>query len=249
MAFVRQLHPISRDVDPHTIYADVEFPPREDRPYLALNFVTSVDGHATVDGRASGLGSAVDRDVMRQLRARADALLVGAGTLRAEPIDPRVPAEAARLREAAGRSPQPLFVLMTAFGMLPERKRFHPPDVQALILTGGSANLARLREIDPDADVVVLGDTRIDPIDAMRHLRSRGVGSVLCEGGPTLAGSLVAAGVVDELFVTVAPSLVGGSGLRLLEGALGAATDTISLDLLSVFEQDSELFLRYHLRR
>ncbi len=248
MALVRQLHPVSRDIDPGDIYADVAFPALPDRPYLALNFVTSVDGRVTVDGRASGLGSVVDRAVMRQLRARADALLVGAGTVRAEAIDPRVPPELAQAREASGRPPQPLLILITASAALPDRKFLHLRDVRKLVLTVGSADVVSLRRTAPDIEIVVLSDNCIELPDAMRYLRSRGVASVVCEGGPTLAGGLVAAGLVDELFVTVAPALVGGPGLRLIESPLGVSLGKIPLDLVSAYEQNAELFLRYHLR-
>jgi riboflavin-specific deaminase-like protein len=249
MGSVRQIHPVSRDIEPRQIYADAQFAPRPDRPYLALNFVTSLDGRVTVGGRAAGLGSAVDRQTMRQLRARADALLVGAGTLRAEPIDPRVPPDLADLRETDGRPPQPLFVLITAFGSLPDRKVFHMADVQRLILSPRSADANRLRRIDPEAEIVVLGESWVDLAEAMRYLRGRGIRSVMCEGGPSLAGGLMAAGLVDELFLTVAPTLVGGAGLRLLEGSFAAGGQQVAVDLVSAFEQNGELFLRYHLLR
>jgi len=249
MRFVRQIHPISRDIDPWQVYADVQFASHPARPYLALNFVTSLDGRVTVNGRAAGLGSAVDRAIMRQLRARADALLVGAGTLRAEPIDPRVPPALAQSRESEGRPPQPLFVLITAFGSLPDRKLFHMPDVQRLIVSPRSADMDRLRRIDPEAEIVVLGETWVDLAEAMRYLRGRGIGSVICEGGPSVAGGLMAAGLVDELFLTVAPTLVGGAGLRLLEGPFAAGGQKVAVNLVSAFEQDGELFLRYYLQR
>jgi riboflavin-specific deaminase-like protein len=249
MAFVRQLHPVSRDVDPREIYADVEFPARSDRPYVALNFVTSLDGRVAVDGRASGLGSPVDRQVMRQLRARADALLVGAGTVRAEAIDPRVSPELAHAREAAGRAAQPLFVVISASAVLPDRKLFHRPEIQSLILTVRTADGEALQKMAPAAEVAVLGDTWVDLTEAMHFLKSRGMASVLCEGGPTVAGGLIAAGLVDELFVTVAPAIIGGVGPRLVEFLPGVANEKIPLDLVSVVEEDGELFVRYHLRR
>ena len=247
MGPVRQLHPISQDVDLRQTYRDLDFPVRPDRPYLALNFVTSVDGRVTVDGRATGLGSAVDRDLMRQLRSHADALLVGAGTLRAEAIDPRVPTELADQREAGGRPRQPAFVLITATAELPDRKLFRMSEVPRLILTTRNADVDRIRHIDEAAEVVILGDSWIDTAEAMRYLRSRGIGSVICEGGPGLAGELVAGDLADELFVTVAPSVVGGKGLRLVEGPLAGVARKRSLDLLSVYEHGAELFLRYRL--
>jgi 2,5-diamino-6-(ribosylamino)-4(3H)-pyrimidinone 5'-phosphate reductase len=249
MALVRQIFPITRDLDPRTLYTDLDFSPPGDRPFLVLNFVTSVDGRVAVDGRASGLGSKVDRDVMRQLRGRADALLLGAGTLRAEAVDPRVPVEIAEERRARGQGAQPLLVLITASGDLPQRKLFQLRDVPRLILTIRTAPSAQLRGLDSHAEIHPIGDTSIDLAAAMGYLHGRGIGSVVCEGGPTLAGGLVARDLVDELFVTVAPRLVGGSGPRLLEGSLSGATGGAGLDLVTAFEEAGELFLRYRVVR
>ncbi len=247
MAPVRQIYPFAREIEVHETYRDVDFPVRPDRPYMVLNFVMSVDGRVAVNGRAGSLGSVVDRELMRQIRGGADALLIGAGTLRAEAIDPRVPPEIAERRKSAGRSPQPLFVLITASGKVPDRKLFHMAEVPRLVLGSRTAKLGWLQETDPEAEVETFDQGWVDLSDAFRYLRSRGIRSVVCEGGPTLAGDLAARGLVDELFLTVAPKIVGGAGPRVLEGVLAITPQESRLDLVSVHENEGELFLRYRL--
>jgi len=140
-------------------------------------------------------------------------------------------------------------VLLSASANLPDRKLFHLPGVPVVILTVRVADVGQLKEVAPAAEVVVLGESWIDPAEVVGYLHSRGVESIVCEGGPVVAGELVAAGLVDEVFLTVAPRLVGGASPRLLEGPLAAAGLDVRLALLSAFEQDGELFLRYRIGR
>ena len=105
------------------------------------------------------------------------------------------------------------------------------------------------RSLAPAAEVVVLGETWIDPADVVGYLHSRGVESIVCEGGPVVAGELATAGLVDEVFLTIAPTLAGGGGPRFLEGPLAAARLDARLDLISASEHDGELFLRYRISR
>lgn len=215
-----------------------------ERPRLAINMVASVDGRVTADGRSAvGLGSPADQHLLRRLRAEADAVLVGAGALRAERFSPRVPAALSHERVARGQPPQPIGVVVSGSGQVdPHHPYFTTatPDWPRLVYTvaAGARALAR-----PGVEVQVMEPG--GPLDlalVLAHLRARGVRRMVCEGGPTLNASLVEAGLADELFLTLAPTLLGGrSPLTLLSGEVIRRR----LELRSVYERAGELFLRY----
>jgi len=241
---MRCLYPEPRDVAVNELYADPGWAPLPDRPLVALNMVSSVDGRATVDGSAATIGSPVDHTLVMALRASADALLFGAGTVRADRVGKGVPAALVPGRVARGLAPQPLLALLTASGNVPlERALFADPDRIVVFIAHATpaAAVARLRA---RATVRVVGDERPDPATAMGVLgREYGVRHVLCEGGPTLNAALLAAGVLDELFLTLAPKLLSGAGLPLVAGA--ALTPPVPLALRSLYEHAGELYLRY----
>jgi riboflavin biosynthesis pyrimidine reductase len=234
-----------------------------DEPCVVANFVESVDGvvavprlprsHAVIADE-----SEADKFVLALVRACADAVVVGSGTLLSSPqgtwrIDRAYPpaAEAlAELRARRGRPPQPLLVVVTAGGSLDPT---HPAlEAGALILTtAGAAD--RLRESVPDATEVVAvtdGDT-VDLAVAVDVLRERGFSVVLGEAGPSMFGSLVASGLVDELFLTVSPVLAGratAARFGLVEGVELLPQTRVAGRLRSVRTHGSHLFLRYGLR-
>ena len=161
----------------------------EDRPFVAMNFAATVDGRATINGVSGPIGSKTDTAMLAGLRKRFDAVMIGAGTKRAE----RYEGLAKRL-------------------VVVESGPQGPADLPALL----------------------------------RSLREEGVAALLCEGGPRLHASLQAAGLVDELFLTIAPKLGGAGAPSILEGAL---TDPIGLELAWLLEDDGELFARYCVAR
>jgi riboflavin biosynthesis pyrimidine reductase len=162
---------------------------REDRPFVAMNFVATVDGRATLEGRSGPIGSDADTAMLVALRRRFDAVMIGHGTKRVEGYD----------------------------------------------------------EIGTRLVVVESGpEGRADLPALLRSLREEGVEALLCEGGPTLHGALQAAGLVDELFLTIAPKLSGGGAPpRILEGELDGV---VALELAWLLEDDGELFARYRRR-
>lgn len=158
---------------------------REGRPFVAMNFVATLDGRATIEGRSGPIGSEADTEMLVGLRTRFDAVMIGSGTKRAE----------------------------------------------------GYENVSRrliVVESGPQG--------RVDLPALLGELRDEGVRALLCEGGPTLHGSLQAEGLVDELFLTIAPKLSGGEGPRIVEGSL---PEVVGLELAWLLEQDGELFARY----
>ena len=154
-----------------------------------MNFAATVDGRATIAGVSGPIGSATDTEMLAGLRTRFDAVMIGAGTMRAE--------------------------------------RYGEIDRRLIVVESGPQGQADLPAL-------------------LRSLRGEGVRALLCEGGPTLHGSLQAAGLVDDLFLTIAPKLSGGEAApRIVEGELPAIAE---LELAWLLEEDGELFARYRRR-
>ncbi len=230
-------------------------------PVLVGNAVASVDGvvalgpgHPSAGSIISGHAQA-DRFVMALLRACADAILIGAGTLRetpghrwtAEQVCPWAAPELAALRRALGRSPRPPLVVVTRSGSLPGG---HPAlDGDAVVATT-RAGRARLRAEHPRLSVLPTAPAdHVDLPRLMGRLKARGWTTVLCEGGPILIGELVRAGLLDELFLTVAPTLAGRRPGRprpgVIDGLELLPRHRAALALLGVRRHGSLIFLRY----
>lgn len=213
----------------------------ENRPYVVLNFVASLDGHATIEGRSGPLGSDTDMEMLHRLRTRVDAVMIGAGTMRAERYGRIVPHPDLRAyRERVGLAHDPLAVIVSGRLDLPW-------DAPLFTDGGGRVVVFTASEEDPPETAtpvtVVRHRATVDLAEALRWLRhERGIRSVLSEGGPTLHGRLREQGLADELFLTIAPKLVGGTGPRILEGTLPEVND---LDLIWLLEAERELFTRY----
>jgi riboflavin-specific deaminase-like protein len=206
-----------------------------DRPYLAINMVATADGRAALDGSAVGIGSPADKHLMRELRAEADVVLHGAGTVRADPLSARVPPDLVPQRIASGLSPQPLGAIVTRSGNLPAH---HPYYESATVIYVLSDNKVPVHE----STVEVCHLATVE--DLVRDLGRRGAKRILCEGGPTLNAALFEAQLIDEIFLTIAPKLVAGDDpLTIVKGPRFAAT--IQLELKSLVELEGELFLHY----
>jgi riboflavin-specific deaminase-like protein len=231
---------------PHEWLADVRphERAREDRPFTYLNMVASVDGRATIEGRAKELGSDIDTLLLTELRTLADAVLIGPGTLRAEGYGRLIanPERVAR-REAAGLPPTPIAVVITRSFDLPWKAGlFAAEDQPVLIYTSADATPP---EVGAPIELVRLADPT--PAAVLRDLRARGVRALLCEGGPTLNSALLTDGVVDELFLTLSPLLTGNvEAPRIVEGE--GLPEPLSLALEWVLQHDDELYLRYRIR-
>lgn len=216
-----------------------------ERPYTYTNFVLSVDGRATLDGRAGPLGSHTDIEMLMGLRATAEAVMVGAETMRVERYGRLIPDASRRAwRERRGLPHDPLAVLVSGALDLPwDAGLFTCGAGRVLIFTSSE-------EGPPETATpvrVVRHEGRVDVREVLRHLRvERGIRALLCEGGPLLHAELVAADLVDELFVTRGPLLAGGAGPGLLSGLPEGA---IALELAWLLREGDELFARYRVRR
>jgi riboflavin biosynthesis pyrimidine reductase len=216
-----------------------ERPPPADRPYLAVNFVLAVDGHATVDGRSGELGDDGDRAMFHGLRQQADAILAGTNTVRLERYGRLIARPERRERRvAAGLDPEPLAILITRSGRLPEDlPLLDEPEARVVIISP---------EPPPDpgwrAQVQHVAPAQPTLTAALRELRRRfEVRTLLCEGGPALFTSLLAENLVDELFLTLAPKLVGGVGPAITNGPPLDAP----LELRWLLERNGALYARY----
>jgi riboflavin-specific deaminase-like protein len=215
-----------------------------ERPYVVLNMVATLDGKAAVEGSTRGMGGEADRAIFHLLRTQADALMAGAGTVRRERYGRAVKSDELRARrEAEGLAPEPLTVVVSASGVLPDDlPLLQAPGAPVAVATGAGHEITGV-----PADVTTLHTGDDLPVLLARLRDEHGVRSVLCEGGPTLNMHLLAAGLVDELFLSVDPVLVGGEdALTIVAGRpLGRP---VSAELVSLFQADDELFFRWRLR-
>ena len=202
----------------HDEYAEYRYP---QDPWLRANMIASVDGAATRDGLSGGLGNEADHRLFHRLRELSDVVLVGAGTVRAEGYGP---------------AKVPLAIVSRSLGFDYSSPLFEGRTI--LVTARKAPGLAEARE---HAEVIVAGENSVDHRSALAQLRERGMGKVLCEGGPILLGQLVSEGLLDELCLTVSPVLLGGGAVRVLDGPAVAQEMTLA----SVRQEGEHLFLRY----
>lgn len=238
-------------------YRALDFPaPPAGRPYLYINMVASVDGKVTVDGSERGLGSSGDKRIMQELRAHADAVINGAQTLRVSGSTPLVrAADLQALRADLGRAPQPLGVVVSASGDLPlDVPFFTSNDFDALVILTTETpaeRVAAIRATGRKVGIVPSGRENGAAITALLRTEC-GVQYALVEGGPTLNATLLHANVVDELFITSAPWIVGGrDSLTPVEGTAFHRETMPRLRLRDLLHSTAtdELFLRYTVER
>ncbi|GAA4545595.1 pyrimidine reductase family protein [Pseudonocardia xishanensis] len=236
MGPVRRLLPPGPDLSDDDLPGVYAYPPALDRPWVRVNFVSSLDGAVSVDGASAGLGTPADKAVFGVLRRLADVILVGSGTARAERY------RGARTPTIGRDAPPPIAVVTGSAALETDLGLFTDTAVPTIVLTTAEApadRRAALREAG--GDVVELPD--LEPATILGELERRGLRRVLCEGGPGLHGDLVAAGAVDELCLTLSPLLAAGDAGRIARSAGGHDPERMGLD--QVLESDGTLLLRY----
>jgi len=212
---------------------------------VRANMIGSLDGAATVTGLSGGLGGDGDRAVFAAMRANADVILVGAGTVRAERYHgAHLPVGLRQRRQARGQGEVPVIAVVTGSGTVdPSTPLFTESEVAPIVVTtaSGAANVASRVS---DAQVLVAEHAgKVDLRAALAELHRRGLSRVLCEGGPSLLGTLLAADLVDELCLTVAPTTVGGGGARIVSSPTEVLTSWRRVLLLA--DADGYLFTRH----
>jgi riboflavin-specific deaminase-like protein len=200
------------------------------RWWLRAVMVCSVDGAVTgPDGRSGSISSTSDRVLFRHLRAQPDAVIVGAGTARAE--DYGQPSEAR------------LVVVSRSLSLDPQSRLFDGPG-RVVVATSRSADWNAVERLAQVADVVRVGDDEVDLTELVGLLADQGLQRLQCEGGPALLGDIAAAGLLDELCLSTVPTIVGGKGARIVTGA--AADPAVGLALTSLVRaDDGTLFSRW----
>lgn len=219
------------------------------RPHVMLNMIATADGRATVGGRSGTISDRADRALFHGLRAAVDAVLVGAATLRTERYGRIIPDAARRqVRQSHGLGDEPLACIVSGrMSIAEDIPLLTEPAARVVVLTASQASLPATA-----AHVEYVRAERGGQLDLAAAIAELGerfeVQSVLCEGGPHLARQLLGAGLIDELFLSLAPILAGGEpaggeALRILAGE--ELAPPVALELRSVLQSGSELFLRY----
>jgi len=199
------------------------------RPWLRALMLQTADGSVTGgDGRSGSISGPGDRRVLRAVRANADAVLVGAGTARAEGYRPAA---------------VPIALVSLSLDLDLSAALFADAVHRTLVITCAASDPARRAEVARAADLVVAGDTHVDLAAAIAALRERGLRRVVCEGGPSLLAAVAAAGLLDEVCLTTAPLLVAGDASRITRGP--RLPLPLPLRLNQVLEEDGFLFSRY----
>jgi len=213
-------------------------------PHLRMNFISSLDGAATHDGLSGGLGDAADRLVFDTLRMFTDLILVGAGTVRAEGYGGiRLDADAVAWRIAHGLPEQPPVAIVSGrLDLDPAHPVFTRAATRPIVVTHGGSPTGKRTALAEVADVLVCGEASVDHALMLTALAERGYPQVLCEGGPSLFGSLLAADLVDELCLTLAPLLESGRAPRI---AGAAEASPRPMRLAHAIPAGSTLLLRY----
>lgn len=233
-------HPGGEEIDPLVLQMGYDRV-RSDRPWILANFVSTIDGAAVVEGGSTAINDEDDRTMFGALRAVADFIVVGAGTLRAEnyrPVDLDERRRKARIDAGLEEVPH-LVVVSRSLDLDPGARVFGDPERRVTILTAEGSPDDRFAALSEVADVVRLSGTA--PEDIVHYMKVAKV--VLCEGGPGLWGQFVGAGLVDEMALTVSPLLVSGDSDRVARGPV--ADPPLEMRLADVAYGERSLFLRY----
>lgn len=238
---LRYLHPDSGPVDPLDMVFAEERQSGGDRPWVMFNMVASVDGATAIKGGSTALNDEDDKRLFAAIRAVPDAILVGAATVRAEKYRAVTLDEERRARRIErGLDPVPRLAIATAtLSLEPDMRVFDDPEHKPLVITGADVPAERIDPFLDRSDVVQLSD-----LSSASILRSLGDATVvLCEGGPSLNGQLMADGYVDELALTMSPLVAVGQSNRIAHGP--NLDSPFEMRLTRVLQGDRALFLRY----
>lgn len=237
---LRQLLPGSGPVDPLDLYL-ADRRPATGRPWVMINAIASADGATAVDGRSTALGDDDDRAVFKAIRTVPDVILVGARTVTAEDYRPvSLDAERRARRLELGKAEVPTLVIVSGrLSIDPEARVFSDPEHRPLVVTGTDASPAKLALLGDAADVAFLGE--LTPRAILGHLAAAGV--VLLEGGPTLNSGFAGERLVDEVNLTISPTLHAGGSQRILDGP--PIDPPVEMTLDRVLRGERNLFARY----
>lgn len=244
---MRRLDPGGGSIDRPALAAGYAYP--DDPPrgwWLRTNMVATVDGEGVAEnGLTRGISSDADRDLLKLLRALSDVIIVGSSTAVRENYGPELVRDIdAEFRVAAGQPPHPPIALVSSrlADLDPSSRIFVEAPVRTLVFTAATAPPDRQEALADVADVIVAGETRVDPKQVVAALVERGYQRLLSEGGPRWLGALLAAGLIDEFCLTMTGRLLGGeSPFHIVHGEVVDAP----LELAGLLADGSDLYLRY----
>jgi riboflavin-specific deaminase-like protein len=246
---VEELFPERRSLPLDSAYAELGLTGQAEglsRPYVVANMVSTADGRATLAGRTREISSEADRELFHALREQVDAVMAGTATIGLERYGPLVRDEARRARRAErGLAPVPLAVTASRSLELPVTAPLFQDQGSKILVLAGRAGEAPPARAEVIVERVPGPDERtIDFLAGLDRLRERyGVRTLLLEGGPTLLAAMLEAGVVDELFLALAPLIVGGPEPSIVEGPNLPAP--AGLRVISLLKGEDFLFTRY----
>jgi riboflavin biosynthesis pyrimidine reductase len=226
--------------------AAFELPPSPaDRPLVAINMVTTIDGRAQLKGTAEGLGSRADRRLMRLYRAEFEAVGSGIGTLRASGVWLRVGNDLEQRRTSEGRAPNPMGVVIAGEEPVPTDARWFSGDEPRILFVGRDNPLP---EAPAGTELLRADDPRPDPGWVVATLHQRGVRSFLLEGGPTVNAGFLERDLIDEVYWTIGANVLASDALPMIAAInRGDQAELRPARLVSVHRHEGELFLRYRL--
>lgn len=242
---MRSLLPVSSpDVTDDDLVSLYRFPDESPRPWVRAIFISSADGSAQgPDGASATLSSPGDRRIFSLQRSLCDVVLVGAGTARVESYRPVVPTEVdGSLRRRLGLAPTPAIAVVSRSLSL-DAALLGAGLAETIVVTTEDASAEGLATELPSERLVRAGSGDVDIALALRELARLGHRRVLCEGGPTLLAQVTAAGQLDDLCLTTAPTLVAGGRRRIMQGP--DLSPPPHLRLAHLLEEDGALFARY----
>ncbi len=232
--------------DPLEPYLRVDRTRIEHECWVVGHMVAGIDGTAAVHGKVGPLSTGPDQSLFRRMRRIADIVMVGAETVRREGYGViRLDEEARAARTACGRPQTPPVAIVSRSLDLDWTARVFtdaPTHARTQLITCAASDPDRRAQAAEVADVIIAGDDQVDPAEAFAALAARGHGVVLCEGGPTWLGEIVAADRLDELCLSISP-VIGGDPLPVCVNPAGAGI--ADFELLGTGVEDSTLFLRY----
>jgi riboflavin-specific deaminase-like protein len=244
---LHRLYPRPGELTPEELVGQLDLGSRapEDRPYVAVNMVSTLDGRAATNGNTRGLGGENDRELFHLLRASADALLVGAGTARIERYAAAVKNDELRaVRERHGLDREQPTVIVSARLVLPsDLPLLQDADSRVIVATAADHEL---EGVAADVRYERTGDDL--PLLLARLRSEHGIRSLLCEGGPTLLSYMLAAGLVDELFLSIAPKIAGGGDEPTIASG-PPLPEPVDTELIWLCEAHGELFTRWRVKR
>lgn len=216
------------------------------RPWVFTNMIASADGGTAIDGLSGDLGGPGDKAMFRALRSVADAIIVGAATVREESYRPPRQDDATReRRRGEGRADDPRLVVVTrSLDLSPDLEFFTDPGNRPLVVTVTSAPTERRKALDPVAELIDAGDDDVDLGRALDLLGERGMRTALSEGGPSLNGQLIHDGLIDEWNLSLSPHLLGGESRRAAVGPIADGPPP-AMRLARVWTDDDYLFCRW----